>query len=509
MNRSEKILLFLSRTSKRCGEEKGCFITNIIILLILASNLYSYPLGWSDDILINQDTTGNQRRPDISADSQNNVWISWDNATLASGEIYYSKRDSLGNVIIPETTVSNNATKSWMARIAVDNSDKVQFVWRDASPLGDGVWHAKLANDGTVIVPSHLAVSGGGGIGISTEIALDKYQNINIVWEEQPTTYSQMSYTQLDSFGNPIIDKIRITPESLRAYWVGIGVDSFANSHLACRTDTTGIQDRLTYSKLDKDGNILISNKILGFGSLATIVADQSQNIHMIYCNPVGPGIRVEYLKLDQSGNILIGPDTISPPTILYNTYSHMAIDSEQHLHVVWQSDESSVCQIMYCKLDTLGNYVITPMKIVHQPHTSGAGEPRIAVDHSDRLHVTWIDARLGSVDIFYKRGENEPYVEESTSLKKRNLPKITVLPNPFFYETKIRFSSLQKTDNITINIFDIIGRKVKEFILDKSEATIIWCGDDDEGTKLSTGVYFVQVRTKNVNTIKKIIKLQ
>lgn len=488
MNKSLSVLLKLS-----------------FIFCLPSSVLYSYPEGWSDDILINQDTTASQNSPDVSTDSCNNVWITWYVATWTEGEVFYSKRDSLGNCLIPETTVSNNASRSTLARVVIEYSDNVHFVWRDDTPQGIGLWHAKLANDGSEIVSSHLAVSGAGGVGVSTlyfEIVLNKYQEVNISWDEAPSGYNQMDYTKLDTLGNPIIEKIRVSPENITAYWVGIGVDSFANNHMACRTDSGGISNRLTYSKLGKDGNFLIFNKILGDGAAPSIIADRNQNIHMVYTNPTGPGNRIDYLKLNQNGNILVGPRTISSPQIHSNTYAHMAIDSLQYLHVVWQGDSSAIFHIMYCKLDTLGNYVIPPMKIVHSPYTTGAGEPRIAVDHSNRLHVVWFDNRLGTQDIFYKRGENETAVKEIEKLKIENLPEITVYPNPFWKETKIVFSlsplntfeTLQETNKHKIEIYDIIGRKLKTFILGESDGVIIWKGTDDLGNYLPAGVYFLRV---------------
>ncbi|GAI80036.1 unnamed protein product, partial [marine sediment metagenome] len=260
----------------------------------------------------------------------------WVNNTA---EVLYSKRDSLGDSLIPETNVSNNVLYSHLQRVAVDASNNVQFIWREISPQGLGIGHAKLANDGSEIVPSHLAVSGAGGGSSSLlpEMVLNKYNEINIIWDESPSGYNQMNYTKLDTLGNPIIPKIKVSLDTFYAYWPGIGIDSMANSHLGYRTDDTVSAYRLTYTKLDRDGNVLIDNKFFGFGYLPTMIADQSQNIHMVYADHTGPGISIEYLKLDQEANILVGPKILS----IYedNARPHMAMDSLQYLHVVWAFD--------------------------------------------------------------------------------------------------------------------------------------------------------------------------
>ena len=478
------------------------FILQSTILNLQSAILYAYPNGWSDDILLTPEDTEERGLPDVDVDRYNNVWAVWDSATWINGtaEILYSKRDSLGNSLISETDVSNNASYSIIPRIAVDASNNVHFIWRDESPQGLGIWHAKLANSGSVIVASHLAVSGAGGLALAHEIALNKYQEVNIAWEECPSGYDQISYTKLDSLGNPLVPKIQITPVNISACWPGIGVDSLANNHLGYRTDSAGTSDRLTYSKLDKDGNILISNKILGIGLGPTLINDKNQNIHIVYDEHTTYHNAICYLKLDNNGNILVGPKAISLPQINSNLYSHMAMDSLQYLHVVWQADSNTDVHIMYAKLDTNGNFVIPPMKIVY-PYQSG--EPRIAVDRSNRLHVVWIDGRLNSGgDIFCKRGENEMTVKEITRSKAVNFPKISVFPNPFTKETKIVFSfsrmvpsaAREENEKTQVGVYDILGRKVKEFMVEGSDGVIQWRGADSNGNRLPAGVYLLRI---------------
>jgi len=462
-----------------------------------SSLLCAYPAGWSDDILIAQDTLRSLSSPDICVDSHHNVWITWD----GGGDIYYSKRDSLGNCLTPATNVSNNMERSLKARIAVDGSDNIQFIWRGDTPQGIGLWHAKYSDNDTVIVPSHMAVSGAGGLTSSLlpEMALDKYQNINIAWDEI-NQGNKMVYTKLDSLGDPIVDKILITPSGYRAYWVGIGVDSFANSHLACRMDTSGVPYKLSYSKLDKDGDTLILNSVLADGGNPAIVCDRHQNIHIVYSNQVGPGNTLEYLKLDQGGNILIGPDTISPPEIHSSTYCDAVIDSLQYIHVVWQASQTNWIWLMYAKLDTSGYFIIPPVLIVGRPYTDGALEPRIAVDLSNRLHVTWVDARFTTNVIYYKRGENETGVQDELQYKKVSSPTISVHPNPFSYRTTISFRGLNSYKNVILVIYDISGRKIGEISKNSTANDVYWDGCDSRGIRVTPGVYFLVPKNSTKN---------
>jgi hypothetical protein len=497
--------------------------------------LYAYPSGWSDDILLTPEDTKNRGQCDVDADSFNNVWVVWDSATWVAGtaEVLFTKRDSMGGCLIPETPVSNNPTFSTGPRLAVDATNNAQFIWRDWSPQGDGIWHAKLANDGSTLVPSHLAVSGAGG-GESTllpEMVINKYNELYIIWDESPSGYNQMNFTRLDSLGNPIIAKTQVSLPGIYAYWPGIGVDSFANAHLAYRSDS-GLSDRLTYSKLDRNGNVLISNQFYGTGLLPTIIADQSQNMHIVYEDPSGPGMSIEYLKLDQGGNVLVGPLTLSVHE--GNSRPHMAMDSLQYLHVVWDAESSGAFPIMYTKLDTLGNFVIPPMQVVYPPYTPGGGMARIAVDLSNRLHLIWVDGRVNpgvTTDIFYKRGENEPGIEETDQSQPAEPLNITITPNPFRYYTNIRYmihdtgytmdegnqyvrgsvGRASEYQGPELKIYDAVGLLVKEFRLAPYALrnTLSWDGRDDQNRMLADGVYFLRLEIANNCITRKIVKLE
>jgi hypothetical protein len=143
--------------------------------------------------------------------------------------------------------------------------------------------------------------------------------------------------------------------------------------------------------------------------------------------------------------------------------------------------------------MDTTGDFVIPPMKIVSQPYTDNANAPRIVVDRSNRLHVVWTDGRLGSADIFYKRGENELVAIEASSEKQTDGRKISVYPNPFSFKTNISFSLSEETRKGKIDIFDVLGRQVRAWPVDGYSEAIIWDATDNSGNRLPAGVYFVQ----------------
>jgi hypothetical protein len=459
------------------------------------SLLSAYPAGWSDDILLTPEDSVVRLDPDITVDTFHNVWAVWDTAMWVNGtgEILFSKRDSLGCCMIPETDISNNASYSLGPRIAVDASNNVQIVWRDETPLGMGLWHTRLANDGSIFTPSHMAVSGNNG-GYCIGMALNRYNEINVIWNDNIAGHDQISYSKLDSTGNPIIAKMKVSPANFDSYWPGIGIDSMANVHMAYRVDDTITIDHLLYTKLDRYGNVLIDNKFLDNGDLPTIIADRSQNIHMVYGDPTVPHVAIKYLKLDQNGNILKGPLILNPYP--YNYTVHMAMDSLQYLHVVWCWCAGTGV-IMYAKLDTNGNFVIPPVPIVYSPYSIYPGEQRIAVDLNNRLHMVWMDQRMDSAetaDIFYKRGENESGIQEQGRQNPFRICRLNAAPNPFTKETRISFLDFQKQNTSEINIYDIAGKLVDKIIIESSVGSAVWRGTDRTGKHLPPGLYIARL---------------
>ena len=91
-------------------------------------------------------------------------------------------------------------------------------------------------------------------------------------------------------------------------------------------------------------------------------------------------------------------------------------------------------------------------------------------------------------------------------------LPQTIVLgqnyPNPFSASTAIPYK-INKPQDISIKIFDILGREVRTFsrgFQGTGTYGITWDGRDNFGRKVTAGVYFYQLKTQNGIQVKKMI---
>ncbi|UCE05126.1 MAG: T9SS type A sorting domain-containing protein [bacterium] len=83
--------------------------------------------------------------------------------------------------------------------------------------------------------------------------------------------------------------------------------------------------------------------------------------------------------------------------------------------------------------------------------------------------------------------------------------------PNPFNSSTTIEFY-LPKAQFVELNIFDILGRKVKNIISDKLDPgkhSKTWNGSDERGNVVAAGIYFVRMIAGEFKQSRKILLIK
>ena len=83
--------------------------------------------------------------------------------------------------------------------------------------------------------------------------------------------------------------------------------------------------------------------------------------------------------------------------------------------------------------------------------------------------------------------------------------------PNPFNPETEIRFEVARRTA-VTVRLYDVTGRLVRELVNDVLEAgpaTVRWDGRDGRGAAVASGVYYVRLETSAAVAHLKVMLLK
>jgi len=90
------------------------------------------------------------------------------------------------------------------------------------------------------------------------------------------------------------------------------------------------------------------------------------------------------------------------------------------------------------------------------------------------------------------------------------NIP-MSVFPNPFNPQTKIRFSLIHGGQT-SIKIYNIKGQLVRELsneVLSPGEHSVIWDGKDDRGRAVSSGLHLIRIQSSKEHAIRKAVLLK
>ena len=139
-----------------------------------------------------------------------------------------------------------------------------------------------------------------------------------------------------------------------------------------------------------------------------------------------------------------------------------------------------------------------------------------LVVDDSGNVYVTGYSngtSQIGSNDYAtIKYVQNDSVVYEPD---KKEVPSQFTLsqnyPNPFNQTTKIEFA-LKNSDFVSLNIYDILGRKVRTLVtqdLSLGHKSVLWYGKDDSGNDVASGTCFYRIKVRDFSETKKLVLLK
>jgi hypothetical protein len=115
--------------------------------------------------------------------------------------------------------------------------------------------------------------------------------------------------------------------------------------------------------------------------------------------------------------------------------------------------------------------------------------------------NIILVDFGYAVLDIYEIDSINFQVSTDENNLPQANSITITNFPNPFNPTTTILFSGefFAPNEQITIEIYNIKGQKIRQFNIQNSELKInkiVWNGNDESGKTVSSGVYLYQIKS-------------
>jgi len=170
-------------------------------------------------------------------------------------------------------------------------------------------------------------------------------------------------------------------------------------------------------------------------------------------------------------------------------------------IFINWRFNTEADFSNYFLYKDTITGFEPSVFNLIAEPETSYYADTDVDNEHNYFYRIASVDNQDNISD--YSE-ELEVLTTDIWNQPGATLPQITSIktnyPNPFNISTTIVYwvANLGPIPaDIEINIYDIVGRKVRTLIKERrdiGEHTIIWDGKDDNGNECSTGVYFARI---------------
>ena len=116
------------------------------------------------------------------------------------------------------------------------------------------------------------------------------------------------------------------------------------------------------------------------------------------------------------------------------------------------------------------------------------------------------IAGNIDTKQICLVESANQPNQEETPSIIN-----VKTYPNPFNPSTTIRFTLAEKA-KVKVTVYDVKGRKVNTLAdgeMMMGSHAFVWNGNDANGTKSASGIYFVKIATPQKALVNKIVMMK
>ena len=116
--------------------------------------------------------------------------------------------------------------------------------------------------------------------------------------------------------------------------------------------------------------------------------------------------------------------------------------------------------------------------------------------------------SEIEQITFWDSTGTSEDFIE---FLSKVPIQFLKNFPNPFNPVTNIQFD-LTQAGKTKIEIYNVKGQKVETLLdqeLDAGVHNVVWSGKDDNGKRVTSGIYFYKVTVNKQEKIRKMIMIK
>jgi hypothetical protein len=346
-------------------------------------------------------TSGSSLIPAIAVGSSDKLHVVWGDNTPGNFEIYYKKSTDGGAAWTAIKRLTWTSGTSLNPAIVVGSSGNLHLVWDDDTPGNFEIFYKK-STDGGATWSSSKRLTSTSGSSANPAIVVGSSDKLHVVWEDSTPGNLEIFYKKSTDGGATWSTSKRLTSTSGSSRNPAIVVGSSGNLHLVWDDDTTG-NSEIYYKKSTDGGATWSTDKRLtftsGFSYFPDIAIDSTNHIHVVWEDST-PGNPEIYYRRSTDGGATWSTDKRLTWTSGESASPAISIDLSGNLHVVW--GDKTPGEIYYKKSTDGGATWTTVQRLTS---TSGSSTTAaIASDPSGNLHVIWQDNTPGNDEIYYRK---------------------------------------------------------------------------------------------------------
>ena len=241
-------------------------------------------------------------------------------------------------------------------------------------------------------------------------IAIDSDDHIHVIWADNTPGNREIYYKRSTDAGTTWSTAKRLTWTTGESLSPAIAIDSTGIIYVAWSDLITEsfVDQTEIYGSRSTDGGMTWSGAqrltwTSGYTYYPAIAAGSGSHFHII-CTDRTPGNYELYHKRSMDGGIAWNAPKRLTWTPGSSDLPAVAIDSDDHIHVIWPDDTPGYHEIYYKQSTDEGTTWNTMNRLTWTPGTSYL--PAVAIDSSGAIHVVWQDNTPGNYEIYYKKGK-------------------------------------------------------------------------------------------------------
>lgn len=303
------------------------------------------------------------------------------------------------------TNISDNSGDSSSPRLVVDRDNGLHLVWFDLSTGTNQIMYVEKTTDSVWTKPLNLSNSLSNSR--SPKVVVNSQGTTHVTWHEYADGKFRIFYSQKPK-GGTWSEPYNVTSRREASTYPGLAVDNQGTVHLVWEEDTLKEDTELYYTDIyyasrNPDGTwseaVSVSHND-GDSAYPSIAVDSQDNLHVVWEDNT-LGIHQIFYATQPKGGTWSEPVNISNTTVDSEDpiYPVMVMDSRDTIHVAWHDISIGNWEILYVSKPKDAPWS-QPMNLSR--NISNSGVPALAVDRNDNLYLVWNDDSPGNFDIFY-----------------------------------------------------------------------------------------------------------